>query len=308
MNLHVGIDLGGTSAKVAAVNARHKIVRETTVATSGSVNPKELARKLAAACSQVLGSKRPKHIGVGVAGDIDFERGVVRISPNLGWKNVPLKALLEKNAKCTVVVDNDANVAAWGVYKTQAPKKVKNIIVITLGTGVGGGLIIDGKMHRGATGSAGEIGHMIMVQNGRPCNCGLFGCLEAYAGGSYITQYVKNELGRGQQSSLQSIYKSDPDQITARVISEAAVKGDAFSRSVWHNVGEMLGVACGNLVYTLNPEMIFLCGGVAQARALLLDPLHNNLMARPFQTPVRAVKVKIADNASHIGVIGASLL
>src|SRR5262249_16501476 len=146
-------------------------------------------------------------VGVGVAGDIDSKRGVVRDSPNLGWKNVPLGSLLQKKLKSPVIVENDANAAAWGFYKTQAPKSVQNLIVMTLGSGVGGGIIINGKLISGATGSAGEVGHMTIDEKGPLCNCGNNGCLETYVGGPHLVGKVLSALNSGQQSSLRVIFE-----------------------------------------------------------------------------------------------------
>jgi len=308
MGLKLGIDLGGTSAKVAVVRPPNRILREQSVLTGGTSNPKAIVKHIARVARNLVGNRRIESAGVGVAGDIDSQNGVVRVSPNLRWKNVPLKSLFQKSLRCPVRVDNDANVAAWGLYNTQTPKYVKNIIVFTLGTGVGGGIVLNGGLHRGTTGSAGEVGHMLMRENGRQCNCGNRGCLEAYAGGSYMSRFVKRDLKRGQASSLRSIFKENPHKITPKTISQAALRGDPYALSVWKEAGTVLGNAMGNLIYVLNPEFIFLTGGVAQARGLLLKPIWATLKTRTFKTPVAAVTIKIAENASHAGVIGASLL
>ena len=285
-----------------------RIVAEGSVSTTGFPNPGALAADLAAVCKS-LGKGRPiSSVGVGVAGDIDSTRGIVRIGPNLGWKNVPLKRLLERRLRWPVTVDNDAKAAAWGLYNTQMPKRVKHAIVMTLGTGVGAGIIIDGKLHRGATGSAGEVGHMNIDENGPRCNCGLRGCLETYIGGPHLVKKVRHALERGQKSRLRKLFLDDPDQITPLAIGDAANAGDAYARSVWRDAGTALGVAVGDLIYLLNPQMICFTGGIAQARGLFLTPMREKLKERTFRTPVGAVEFKIAAQAAHIGVVGASLL
>src|ERR1051325_10459146 len=161
MKTYFGIDLGGTLAKLAVVDQHKRIVKESTLPTNGFPHPPELAREIGFLFKKMtsdLKGSRPRQIGVGVAGDIDSDKGVVRISPNLGWTQVPLGPLLKKTTGAKVFVDNDANAAAWGIYQTQVPKAVKNVLAITLGTGVGGGIISEGKLYRGATGSAGEVG------------------------------------------------------------------------------------------------------------------------------------------------------
>ncbi|MFN0117062.1 MAG: ROK family protein [Elusimicrobiota bacterium] len=306
--MKLGIDLGGTSAKIALVGENLKILKETSVVSSGNPSPLELTKKISSACFSLVHGKKISKVGVGVAGDIDFDKGIVRISPNLGWKKVPLKKLFEKNLKAQVIVDNDANVAAWGLYKTQVPPHVKNIIVMTLGTGVGGGIIIDGKLLRGATGSAGEIGHMNIEEKGPLCNCGNLGCLETYIGGPHIVKKVLAGIKAGKKTILSKVYKNNPDDISPLAVSNAAKAGDSFAKSIWDEASHMLGLAIGDLVYLLNPERIYFTGGVAQAKNSILSPLFKTLYKRTFKTPIHAVKIQVAENAPNIGVIGASLL
>jgi glucokinase len=306
--VNIGIDLGGTSAKIALVDSRFRMVRDTTVPTGSRPSAKNLAKILAHSVCRLLGSRHVARIGVGVAGDIDFNRGVIRVSPNLGWKNIPLKQLLTKASGASVIVDNDANAAAWGIFKTQTSKSVKNLIAVTLGTGVGGGLVLNGVLHRGATGSAGELGHMIVDPTGRLCKCGLRGCLETVAGGSHLVLTARAALKDGIRSSLQSLWKKNPSMITPKAIADAANSGDRYSKALFVRAGLFLGRALGDLTYVLNPEAIVLTGGVAQAGNLILNSLKLELKKRPFQTPIRAAQISIAKNPAHVGVIGAALL
>lgn len=305
--MNIGIDMGGTSAKVALVNDRNRIVDVTSVPTGLKSSPPELAKRLAAAVKKLAG-RHVRRIGVGVAGDIDSHHGIVRISPNLGWKRVPLKMLLQRATGNSVAVENDANVAAWGIYKTETPSSVKSLIAITLGTGVGGGIVIDGQLHRGATGSAGEIGHMVLDPKGRLCNCGMRGCLETCAGGTHLSAIACEALKKGAKSRLQKIYKANPQAITPKVLTEAARAGDRLAQSLWENAGRALGRAVGDLIYVINPERIVFTGGVAQAGSLLFKPLQLELSRRPFKTPIRVVSIAVAKNPAHIGVLGAALL
>jgi len=308
MNIRLGIDLGGTSAKLALVNQDNKIVRETSLPTGNRYTPYTLVDQLYSHAKNLMRGKSIKSIGVGVAGDIDYSRGIIRVSPNLRWKNIPFKKIMQKKFKRRVCVDNDANVAAWGLFCTQTSRRVSHMIVLTLGTGVGGGVIIDGKIHRGATGSAGEIGHMMVKKDGFQCNCGNKGCLEAYAGGFYISRRARQHLKQGKKSSLQTLYRENPLNITPLAIDRAARRGDAFARSVWSEVGTYLGIGIGNLIYVLNPQVVVLSGGVSQAKDLILNPLRKELRKKSIRTPFDAVDIRVAKNASHGGVIGASLL
>ena len=308
MTFRIGIDLGGTSAKIGLVNSSKKIIEEGSVPSADFPDAADLAARMAEVCRRLGAGRKIAGVGIGVAGDIDSTRGIVRISPNLGWKKVPLKWLLERRLKWPVRVDNDAKAAAWGLYNTQIPKNVKHLIVITLGTGVGGGIILNGLLHRGATGSAGEIGHMNIDENGPLCNCGNRGCLETYVGRPHLEKKVRAALEGGKKSSLQALFNKDPNLITPLALSQAAEKGDAFALSVWNDVGRALGIAIGDLVYLLNPQMICFTGGVSQAKELYLKPLRETLSRRAFKTPVNAVRLKVAVHAANIGVIGASLL
>jgi glucokinase len=308
MSFRIGVDVGGTSVKIGVVSSANVILKEANVLSSGFPDPALLFKKVAATILDLVDARKISSIGVGVAGDIDSDRGIVRISPNLGWKQMPLKKHLQKYFRCPVIVDNDANAAAWGIYKMQAPARAKNVIVMTLGTGVGGGLIVDGRLYRGATGSAGEVGHMNIDENGPLCNCGNRGCLETYVGGPHLIKRVLAACAKGQRTSLRPLFAKDPLSITPYAIAQAANKGDAYALSVWNSVGHALGLAIGDLVYILNPDMIFFTGGIAQAGPLILKPLWATLNERAFKTPVSAVKIVVAKAAAHIGIVGAALL
>jgi len=308
MNFKLGIDLGGTTAKIGLVDGDKKILKERSVRTSGFPNPRHLIGELAAVSNEMAQGFKVRSVGVGIAGDIDFEKGIVRVSPNLKWKNVPFKRQLERKVSFPVKVDNDANAAAWGVYKTQTPKNVKHILVLTLGTGIGGGIVIDGKIHRGATGSAGEFGHLTIFPNGLACNCGDRGCLEAYAGGVCLARNVSKAIKGGVRTKLHKIYFENPRALSPLDIFKAAQSGDKFANLVWNDVGHVLGMAIANLVYLFNPEMVFLTGGIALAGDLLLKPLKEKMYERAFFTPIHAAKIRIAKNAPQMGMIGAALL
>ncbi len=308
MAFRIGIDLGGTNVKVGLVNSRLQIVKEQTVRTSGFQKPESLAKELALVSKALSKGHDVSHIGIGVAGDTDSKNGIVRVAPNLKWKNVPFKKVFQSHISGHVTVDNDANVAAWGIYNTQTPKGVKHILVLTLGTGVGGGIIIDGKIYRGGTGSAGEFGHLTIVPNGLPCNCGDKGCLEAYVGGLNLSRNVAKAILEGAKTRLKKIYKRAPSELTPHSIFVAAKEGDAFALKVWKEVGDNLGMAIGNLAYLFNPEMVFLTGGVAQAGELFLKPLSEKLINRAFETITQSIVLKVAKNPNQMGVIGAALL
>lgn len=304
----VGVDLGGTNGKVAVVTPVGRVLESVSFPASEVLTPKPMVKEIV---SQILKIWKDgagiKSIGIGVAGDVDNEHGVVRFSPNLNWRKVPLKKLVQDElrrmlpaTKLSVTVENDANAAAWGAYHVDGKTKCKNLVVLTLGTGVGGGIVIDGKLYRGATGSAGEIGHMTVEPGGRLCNCGNRGCLEAYAGGSYMVREAKAAIKQGRTSKI--------TEITPLRLQIAARQGDKLAQELWNEAGYYLGIAVAGVINLLNPELVVLAGGVSQAGKLLLVPVMAEIKKRAFETPARAAKVILSSSPTDLGLIGAALL
>ena len=203
--LAFGVDVGGTFAKIAAVSPSGKVLRLEQVPTQPHLGPAAFVRRIAdlfkAWKAQGLAARA---LGFGVAGDVDHERGRLRLTPNLpGWQGYPLRDSLHKRLGLPTVMENDANAAVWGAYVTELGRRPRSMIGVTLGTGVGGGLVVDGRLQRGATGSAGEIGHTLVVADGEPCNCGSRGCLEAYSGTYGILRTARRLLhGRPRRGKV----------------------------------------------------------------------------------------------------------
>ena len=304
-NYYLGIDLGGTEVKIAVVNKLGQIIDEAGIPGSNTFSPEALVRRIVANARSLKCFRSVAGTGVGVAGDIDQKSGVVRFSPNLTkWKNVKLKAMLGRHLKGPIVIDNDANAAALGAYFLDAGRKARNLICVTLGTGVGGGIILDGKIYRGATGTAGEIGHIHYVADGTLCKCGSRGCIEVYAGATGIVE-------RGKKIKSKILFKltgGNKKNLTPKILQEAALLGDKGSRELWKETGTKLGVIFADLVNILNPEMIIISGGVSKANRLLTDPIKNTVTKRAFKTPARACKIVVSKFTSRLGVVGAALL
>jgi glucokinase len=182
-----------------------------------------------------------------------------------GWKNTPLKLLLERKLRIPVLADNDVNIMALGECKFGAGKGARDAVCITLGTGVGGGIIIDGGLYRGATYSAGEVGHMPLKESGLACNCGGYGCLERYVGNRHISAEMKSAVRAGKAPGVKAMVKGDLSQITPELISKAARRGDRAAIALWERIGGRIGVTLSGIVNLLNPEMIIIGGGVADA-------------------------------------------
>ncbi len=309
--LTLGIDLGGTGIKLGLVEPSGKLTHHHMVSTPSKNDPRHTVELIIFEAQQLLKKtkgKKIKGIGIGAAGDIDPQRGVVRISPNLNWKNVPLKALISKHLHYPIRVDNDANVASWAAFVVEAKRKVKNLICVTVGTGVGGGIVLNGELYHGATGSAGEIGHMTLYPEGVLCNCGNRGCLERYVGARAMAEEARRAIETGVSTSITDLVRGDLSQISPYVLQQAARKGDKLSQQLWDQAGQHLGIGLASLVNVLNPEWIILAGGLSRAGDLLLSPLKQTLHKRSFPTPGSAVKLVVSKLDQHLGVVGAGLI
>ncbi len=307
----IGIDIGGTNVTVALVTEKGKIARKIRFPTRVEEGKTKTIKRIVKALDGImkgLGSNSIKGIGIGAAGDIDQDRGIVRFSPNLFWKNVPIVRLIRKKFNLKVVLDNDANAAAWGTYILETKRKTKNLLCITLGTGVGGGLIINGRIYHGASGSAGEIGHITLNPQGERCKCGNYGCLETYVGSSYIVKKAVKEIRKGERSLIKKLAGGNLQSITSQTIQAAALKGDKLARRIWKEAGEYLGIALSGVINLLNPGVIVFGGGMAKAEELIFQPMKKEIRKRTFKVPFEKVKFTRTKFGADLGVIGAALL
>ena len=307
----IGIDIGGTNITVALVTGNGKILRKIrfpTKAEEGKTKTIKCILKALGAIMKGLRSNSIEGIGIGAAGDIDQDRGVVRFSPNLLWKDVPIVRLIREKFNLKVVLDNDANAAAWATYILETGRKVKSLLCITLGTGVGGGIILNGRIYHGASGSAGEIGHMTLNPQGQRCRCGNYGCLETYIGSAYIVKKAIREIRKGEKSLIKKIAGGNLKSVTPETIQAAALKGDKLARRIWKEAGEYLGIALSGVINLLNPEVIVFGGGVARAGELIFKPMKAEIRKRTFKTPFEKVKFTCTRFGEDLGVIGAALL
>ncbi len=295
--LRWGVDLGGTLVKLAIVDGQGRILDRVQVETVK--DPRALVRLLRAAVDK-WGARSIRGTGIGVAGDVDPKKGVVRFSANLGWKNVPLADYFRR-AKFPgpVVMDNDATAAAWGAYHLELGGRSKNLVVLTLGTGVGGGLVFDGRLYRGATGTAGEVGHMTVEEGGDRCACGGRGCLEAYLGGAALVRWARSAYAKKGRTA---------GPLDPKILEARARAGDPVAKEAWRRASRALGSALISLVNLLNPDTILLTGGVAKGAPLFLPNALKRMEHGAFKTSARAVNVVIAQRPTDLGVAGAALL
>ena len=244
-------------------------------------------------------------IGAGAPGPLDAEAGVVLLTPNLGWVDYPLRDRLQAALGLPTVIDNDANCAVLGEWWQGAAQGTQHAIGFTIGTGIGGGIIVNGQLYHGASGCAGEIGHTTIEANGRHCACGNYGCLEAYASGLAIARRAVEAIESGEVTTLLERAGGDPGKITARTVYDAAHEGDELARELVHETAQFLGAGVANLVNVFNPEVVVVCGGVTRAGDLLFVPLRREVSRRAFKPAVKAVRI-VAQQLEAPGVFGAA--
>ena len=309
----LAVDLGGTKLLVGIVDHGGRVLAEDRIATpregpeSVARAIRDLARELRASLS--LDAATLAGVGVAVAGPTDHDRGVVYDPPNLnGWRDeTPFGPLLARELKETVHLENDANAAALGEAWVGAGRGVRDLAYITVSTGIGGGFILGGRLYRGANGTAGEIGHMIVDPDGPLCHCGNRGCLEALASGTAIARQAREAVARGDRTELHRL-ANRPDEITAAAVAEAAQAGDPLSADLYRQAGARIGLVLSNFMALLNPAMIVVGGGVSKTGELLFRPLRDAMAARVYPRPARGVKLVPAALGDNVGIIGAAAL
>jgi glucokinase len=312
----IGVDLGGTNIVVGAVSEDGQVRlpprTEPTDALSGA---EAVADRIASVVDAVIADARTQAgversallgIGIGAPGPIDRERGVVVVAPNLRWQNFPLRDEISKRTGLPASLDNDANCATFGEWWLGAGRGSRNMIGLTIGTGIGGGLILDGKLYHGASDVACEAGHMTLETQGRRCSCGNYGCLEAYASGTAIAERAREALGSDGPSALRSLGGGDPAAITARDVYDAAKDGDAIAIEVVRDAAKFLGAGVANLLNIFNPEVVVLAGGVTHAGDALFEPVRAEARRRAFRPAWDAVRILPGELSGDAGVIGAA--
>lgn len=308
----LGIDLGGTRIKTAVVSGDKEILARdvrSTPADEGVDAVVDAMVESAQAALAEAGVEAADAAGIGAPGPMNWRTGIVYSPPNLkGWTNVPLADLMGKRLGIPCFVDNDANLACYGEYHKGAGRDVESMCLLTLGTGVGGGIIVFGKLLRGIDGTAGEIGHMTVERDGRQCGCGSRGCLEQYASVTGMVKTAREGLEAGRESALRVACGGDVGRITGKMISDAAEQGDEFARWVVQETGEWLGVGISSLINLLNPEAIVLGGGMISAGDLLFEATRRRARADAFEVPAKRAQIIPAELGDDAGVIGAAAM
>jgi glucokinase len=311
----VGVDIGGTNTVVGVVaggrgEPEAVRTRPTNSARGADAVVEDVVRMAGEVVEEALdkrGGDRDRIVGVGIGcpGPLDLERGLVLSTPNLGWTNYPIRDRIADGLGLPAALDNDANCATLGEWWRGAGRGVRHLAGVTLGTGIGGGLIIDGKLVHGASGTAGEFGHTTIDLNGRRCACGNYGCLEAYASGPNIAARAREGIEAGYESVLVDLVEGDLDRITAVTVYDALLLGDRHAREVMLETAKVLGAGIANIVNMFNPEMVVIVGGVTRAGEHLFAPLRAEVRRRAFDVAVEACRI-VPGELDAAGVIGAA--
>jgi len=295
----IGIDLGGTNLKIALLDLRYQIKDKEVLNTQKFIKKENLICAIIDSINKIIENNKLSRanilgVGLGLPGPIDYEKGIVHFFPNIpGWREVKLKTILERKLRLPVFVDNDAKLMSLAEYKLGAAKGSRNTVCITLGTGVGGGIIINGSLYRGVSNASGEIGHMPINEKGPRCNCGGRACLETYIGNNRILKEAKR------------LFRRD---ITLEELSYLAGKQNRQAQTIWLRVAGRLAVALVGVVNLLNPDCIVIGGGVAGAGKILFDNIRKIIARQAMSVQAGHVKVFKAKLGNNAGLIGAAIL
>ena len=308
----VAIDLGGSKIALGVISREYRVLARADHPTLAEEGVESVISRIISAVKQLVAScgitlSQLCGISIAAAGAIDSPRGVITLSPNLpGWRDIPLGSIIEERLGIRTWLLNDANAAALGEHHLGVGRGVGSLIYLAIGTGIGGAIIIDGKLYTGACGGAGEIGHMTIEVNGPRCECGNIGCLEQLAAGKAIAREAKERLSSGERSSLTEAVAGKIENITAKEVAVAARKGDSLAGDVINSAAIYLGVGVVSLVNIFNPEMIVVGGGIASMGDLLLAPVRQMVKERAFPESSAAVRIVTTELGKDAGLLGAA--
>jgi glucokinase len=312
----VGVDIGGTNVVVGLVPVDGGVPAALRTRSTPSLGAQDLVvPALASLVRDVVeegldaaGDPQGEVMGLGIGspGPLDLEAGIVLDAFNLGWRDFSLRDALGEAVGLPAILDNDANCATWGEFWQGAGQGATSLVGVTLGTGIGGGVVLDGRLVHGASTTAGELGHMSIDFHGRRCKCGNYGCLEAYASGPNIAARAREGLEAGAESVLTRLVDGDLDRLTAATVFEAILRGDAYAGEVMLETAKILGAGLANIVNVLNPQVIVIVGGVTRAGHYLFNPLRAEVRRRAFRQAEEACRIVPGELPDTAGVIGAA--
>jgi glucokinase len=303
----IGIDLGGTNVKGILVSPSGEVEHKDLCPTNPERGPDGVAERIGELTDKLLssgdlGRQDISGVGIGVPG-VTTADGIVVLAPNLKWHHVPFKSILSDQLGVRVEIDNDASVAALGEARLGVGKGCESLVLLTLGTGIGGGIVLNGEIHHGSSFSAGEIGHVCLEPDGPVCGCGKPGCLEALTAGPAMIRYVKEGVGQGRSTSLE-----DAEELTPELICNAASDGDDLAKETVARVTRYLGIAIANVINLVSPNIVAIGGGISAAGNLLLDPIVESAREYTLEGMFEHTRIVLATLGNDAGAIGASQL
>lgn len=314
MAYYLGLDLGGTNIKAGIIDEKSRLIANTSMPTEAGKGPDVVIDNMAAAARSVadranIDMGEIAGIGIGAPGPLDLVKGIVIAAPNLpGWKNVPLRDRIAKLTGRPAILENDANAAAFGEFcaGAAAGDEIRDMVMLTLGTGVGSGIVVNGKLVHGAFNLAGEAGHMIVNPDGERDNCGTHGCLEIYGSASNTARRATEAVAAGARSSLSVQLKSGTGKISAKDVFHAAEQGDVLANQIVDETAKYLGIACVNFCRILDPRMIVFAGGMILAGDFLFDRIRAAFKRHSWTIVEDRVEIVPAKLGNDAGVIGAA--
>jgi glucokinase len=314
MRKYIGCDLGGTNFRAGIVDLETgKISHQATISTLAREGHDAVMGRMADLINRIIHeSDIPPDdiggIGIGVPGVLDLEKGLTLFLPNLAgnWPNVPLAETIAHHTGLPVTLLNDVRAITYGEWRFGAGQGVDTMACFAIGTGVGGGLVINGKLHLGIGGTAGELGHQTVEPNGALCGCGNRGCLEAYSSGPAIAAMGMKAVSQGLTTIIAELIENDLNRITPKVIYQAAIDGDRIAQEIFQQAGIYLGIAISNTLVSVGPRKVVIAGGVSQAGDLLLKPIRKTVKERVFVMPADQVEIVMARLGNDAGVIGVA--
>lgn len=313
MDAFIGIDLGGTNIKVGLVTGEGSIVDQSSCRTEVERGFQHVIGQMAEAVRSLcarngVSTDDVRAVGVGCPGPVDVKAGLVVVAPNFpGWRDLPVRDALQRQlGGIPTVLENDANVAAYGEFRMGVGRGLESLVMITLGTGIGGGIVIDGAIHRGCTDTAGELGHVIVEVGGRLCGCGRRGCLEAYSSATGTVARFRIAVRDGRSSSVLDGGRELGD-VTAKDIFEGAANGDALAWEIFDGTARYLAIGCDVIVNLIDPDMIVFTGGMAAAGDLLIGPVEKYARELFFPRPKKHTRLALTELGGDAGILGAAL-
>jgi glucokinase len=314
MNHYIGIDLGGTNLRAAIADTETgQIFHQRTCPTLAAEGQEAVIGRIVGLIRDLTQANgyagSIQGVGIGVPGTPDIDTGVIQFLPNLPgqWLNVPLQSMIEEEVELPVALINDVRAITLGEWTFGAGRGADTIACLAIGTGIGGGVVVNGQFHLGIGGTAGEFGHHVVEVDGLPCGCGGKGCLELYASGPAIAAMGVKEVMHGHTTRIGELVDHDLNRIDAGVIVQAALEGDFIAQAILQRVGRYLGIAVGNILGVISPQRVIFGGGVSRAGDLLLRPIVQTVKERVHVIPIQSVEFVLAELGINGGLVGAAL-